>query len=154
MRHAFHPDEICTIVKISTNTTIIDTGTPGRVAWPVHPLSSLLASLKLTGDHYEVHPSHLSYRHVMYHKLLAAFLLSVSTATAQSAVSHITAGDKEYAAKHPAEALSQYEAAIAADPKNADALWKASRTAVVLVWCPSDFIHNHVGISHSHTTAL
>jgi tetratricopeptide (TPR) repeat protein len=70
----------------------------------------------------------------MYRRhLLAMSLLTIaSTAAAQSAASDIAKGDQEYAALHPAAALTQYEAAITADPKNVEALWKASRTAVVL----------------------
>jgi tetratricopeptide (TPR) repeat protein len=64
----------------------------------------------------------------------AAVLVAVSvlapTAGAQSVAEHLAAGDREYAARKPAAALPHYEAAVSADPKSYDALWKASRTAV------------------------
>jgi tetratricopeptide (TPR) repeat protein len=60
--------------------------------------------------------------------LLVASLLAPA-AGAQS-VDHVAAGDREYAALKPAAALPHYEAAIAADAKNYEALWKASRTAI------------------------
>lgn len=67
------------------------------------------------------------------HLLTAALLATTATAAAQSpATRHIAAGDKAYDALQPAVALKEYQAAIAAEPKNATALWKASRTAVVL----------------------
>lgn len=53
-------------------------------------------------------------------------------ATAQAAVEHITLGDREAAAFNSAAALSHYEAALAADSRNGDALGKASRSAVDL----------------------
>jgi tetratricopeptide (TPR) repeat protein len=61
---------------------------------------------------------------------LAAVFALAQTAGAQSVAEHIAAGDREYAAMKPAAALPHYEAAIAADPKNYEALWKASRTAI------------------------
>ncbi len=66
--------------------------------------------------------------------LFIGMLLTVATgaASAQSAADHIAQGDKANAAFHPDTALAQYEAALAADPKNVDALWKASQSAVVL----------------------
>jgi tetratricopeptide (TPR) repeat protein len=61
--------------------------------------------------------------------LLALGVLA-PTAGAQNVAEHIAAGDREYASLKPAAALSHYEAAIAADAKNYEALWKASRAAV------------------------
>ena len=55
-----------------------------------------------------------------------------SIAGAQSAADHIALGDKEYVAMNATAALQHYEAAIQADPKNYDALWKASRSAIDL----------------------
>jgi tetratricopeptide (TPR) repeat protein len=52
------------------------------------------------------------------------------TAGAQTAAEHLSAGDREYAALKPAAALPHYQAAIAVDSTNYEALWKASRTAV------------------------
>jgi tetratricopeptide (TPR) repeat protein len=62
----------------------------------------------------------------------AAMLLAVSTAGAQAAPDHVALGDKEYVAMNAPAALAHYEAAIAVDPKNYEALWKASRSAVDL----------------------
>lgn len=68
---------------------------------------------------------------------LAAALLSVlalaplSTAAAQAPASELLAqADRAYAALNPQAALRLYEQAITADPKNYEALWKGSRTAV------------------------
>lgn len=61
---------------------------------------------------------------------LAAFVALAQTAGAQRAADHVAAGDREYASRKPAAALPHYEAALAADPKSYEALWKASRTAV------------------------
>jgi tetratricopeptide (TPR) repeat protein len=59
-------------------------------------------------------------------------LLAASVAGAQTAANHIALGDKEYAAMNASAALKHYEAAITEDPKNYEALWKASRSAVDL----------------------
>jgi tetratricopeptide (TPR) repeat protein len=61
-----------------------------------------------------------------------SLVLFASTVSAQAAQSHTTLGDKEYAAMDAPAALVHYEAAIAADPKDYGALWKASRAAVDL----------------------
>lgn len=61
---------------------------------------------------------------------LLAICALAPTASAQTAAEHIAAGDREYATLKPAAALPHYEAAIAADGQNYEALWKASRTAV------------------------
>lgn len=53
-----------------------------------------------------------------------------TTADAQSSSDQVAAGDKAYAALNAASALTHYERALAADPRNFDALWKASRSAV------------------------
>src|SRR5436309_15981357 len=66
-------------------------------------------------------------------QLLSAGMLLVATAAgAQSAADHIALGDKEYVAMNATAALQHYEAAIKEDPKNYEALWKASRSAVDL----------------------
>lgn len=57
------------------------------------------------------------------------FLLA-SNVSAQAAQSHNAAGDKEYAAMNAPAALLHYEASIAANPRDYEALWKASRSAV------------------------
>ncbi|HET7457998.1 MAG TPA: hypothetical protein VFJ74_10100 [Gemmatimonadaceae bacterium] len=60
----------------------------------------------------------------------AGVALPVSAARAQSAAEHVAMGDREHAALNAAAALKHYEAAITADPKDYEALWKASRDAV------------------------
>jgi tetratricopeptide (TPR) repeat protein len=59
-----------------------------------------------------------------------AILLLASFTGALAAQSHTALGDKEYVAMNAPAALAHYEAAIAADPKDYEALWKASRAAV------------------------
>ena len=59
-----------------------------------------------------------------------AMLLLGSFTGALEAQSHTARGDKEYVAMNAPAALAHYEAAIAADPKDYEALWKASRAAV------------------------
>jgi len=51
---------------------------------------------------------------------------------AQSVAEHIALGDSAHAAFNAATALGHYERAVAAEPRNYDALWKASRDAVDL----------------------
>lgn len=60
----------------------------------------------------------------------AGMLLICTSVGAQT--NHIALGDKEYVAMNAAAALQHYEAAIAEDPKNYEALWKASRSDVDL----------------------
>ena len=62
--------------------------------------------------------------------LSAGMLLAASVAGAQTAASHIALGDKEYVAMNASAALRHYQAALAEDPKNYEANWKASRSAV------------------------
>jgi tetratricopeptide (TPR) repeat protein len=50
-------------------------------------------------------------------------------AVAQDA-DHVALGDREHAAMNAPAALQHYEAAIKAEPKNYEALWKATREAV------------------------
>ena len=64
--------------------------------------------------------------------LSAGLLLAAPIAGAQTAANHIALGDKEYVAMHAPAALQHYEEAIKEDPKNYEALWKASRSAVDL----------------------
>lgn len=59
-------------------------------------------------------------------------LLAASVAGGQTAADHTALGDKEYVAMNASAALQHYDAAIAADPKNYEALWKASRSDVDL----------------------
>ena len=64
--------------------------------------------------------------------LSAGMLLVTSIAGSQTAANHVSLGDKEYVAMNAAAALRHYQAAFADDPKNYEALWKASRSAVDL----------------------
>ena len=57
-------------------------------------------------------------------------LFAASVAGAQTAADHIARGDKEYVAMNAPAALAHYEEAIKLDPKNYEALWKASRSGV------------------------
>jgi tetratricopeptide (TPR) repeat protein len=62
-------------------------------------------------------------------------LLVASTtpgAKAQSAAELIVAGERETLARRPAAALALYEKAVAAEPNNSSALWRASRELVDL----------------------
>lgn len=49
---------------------------------------------------------------------------------AQTTAQDIAAGDSLYAALQPEPALARYQAALAREPGNYDALWKAARSAV------------------------
>jgi tetratricopeptide (TPR) repeat protein len=51
-------------------------------------------------------------------------------ASAQSASEHIALGDRDHAEMKAGSALQHYEAAVQADPKSYEALWKATREAV------------------------
>jgi FimV-like protein len=64
--------------------------------------------------------------------LIASILALITTAAAQgqSAAERIAAGDRAHAAFNPATALSEFDAAIALDSNNAEALGKASRSAI------------------------
>jgi len=64
--------------------------------------------------------------------LSAGMLLVASIAGGQTAADHIALGDKSYVAMDAPAALQHYEEAIKLDPKNYEALWKASRSAVDL----------------------
>jgi len=64
--------------------------------------------------------------------LSAGMLLAASYAGAQTAADHVALGDKEYVALNAPAALQHYEEAIKLDPKNYEALWKASRSDVDL----------------------
>ncbi|MGH7713420.1 MAG: tetratricopeptide repeat protein [Gemmatimonadaceae bacterium] len=59
-----------------------------------------------------------------------ALVTSTSWGHAQSVADHIAAGDRAHAAFNSAAALTEFDAAIAVDPTNAEALGKASRAAV------------------------
>lgn len=64
--------------------------------------------------------------------LSTGMLLVASMAGAQTAADHIALGDKSYVAMDAPAALQHYQEAIKLDPKNYEALWKASRSAVDL----------------------
>jgi tetratricopeptide (TPR) repeat protein len=64
--------------------------------------------------------------------LSVGMVLVASVAGAQTAADHIALGDKEYVAMNAPAALAHYEEAIKLDPKNYEALWKASRSAIDL----------------------
>jgi tetratricopeptide (TPR) repeat protein len=59
-------------------------------------------------------------------------LFAASLAGAQTAASHIALGDKEYVAMNAPAALAHYEEALKLEPRNYEALWKASRSVVDL----------------------
>jgi tetratricopeptide (TPR) repeat protein len=63
---------------------------------------------------------------------VAALLTFARVAPGQSAAEHVAMGDREHAALNYAASLKHYEAAIAADPTNYDALVKAAYDAVDL----------------------
>ncbi|HUR92057.1 MAG TPA: tetratricopeptide repeat protein [Gemmatimonadaceae bacterium] len=74
----------------------------------------------------------------MRNAILAFALLATawSTAAAQSPGAELATGDREYRAMRAEEALAAYERALAADPDNYEALWKASRSALDLASGP------------------
>ena len=62
---------------------------------------------------------------------LAAMLLAAPL-QAQDVAAMIARGDSAYAVFNADDALSHYESALAVDSLNADALGKASRTAILM----------------------
>jgi tetratricopeptide (TPR) repeat protein len=64
--------------------------------------------------------------------LAVALFASAPIAGAQSASEHVAQGDREYTAMQVTEALRHYEAAVAEEPTNYEALWRAARTEVDL----------------------
>lgn len=63
---------------------------------------------------------------------IAMVTLAAPVLVAQNANPHMAIGDSAHTARNATGALAHYEAAIAADPDNYEALWKASREAVDL----------------------
>ena len=61
-----------------------------------------------------------------------ALLIFATTVSAQPTQTLLDAGDRESAARRPAQALALYERVVLADPVNYAALWKASRELVDL----------------------
>lgn len=64
--------------------------------------------------------------------LAAAMVASAQPLLAQTAAEHIVMGDRDHSAMNASSALTHYQAAIQADPNNAEALWRASREAIDL----------------------
>ncbi|MGH7662947.1 MAG: hypothetical protein ACRENI_01420 [Gemmatimonadaceae bacterium] len=69
---------------------------------------------------------------------IAALVVFARLAGAQSAAAHVSLGDGASESLNPAVALGHYEAALAAESANYEALWKASREAVDLGEFESD----------------
>lgn len=63
---------------------------------------------------------------------LLALSAAPSVGKAQSVEEHLAAGDKAYETRNAPEALREYEAVLAVDPKSYAALWKAARSDVDL----------------------
>ena len=85
--------------------------------------------------------------------LSAGMLLAASVAGAQTAAEHIALGDKEYVAMNAPAALMHYEEAIKLDPKNYEANWKASRSAVDLGSYERDDEKRGLDFSHAELYA-
>jgi tetratricopeptide (TPR) repeat protein len=85
--------------------------------------------------------------------LSAGMLLAASMAGAQTAAEHIALGDKEYVAMNAPAALQHYEEAIKLDPKNYEANWKASRSAVDLGSYERDDEKRGLDFSHAELYA-
>lgn len=79
----------------------------------------------------------------MRHAALVAIVLASAPAWGQdtTARSNIALGDSLYAARNAQAALADYEAAIATDSMNYEALWKAARSAVDLAEFDKDEAH-------------
>lgn len=60
------------------------------------------------------------------------FLLTATAARGQSADVQVTAGSRAYADQDVPAALALYEKALAVDPRNYEALWRAARAAIDL----------------------
>jgi tetratricopeptide (TPR) repeat protein len=64
--------------------------------------------------------------------LVVAAVATPARASAQAAAEHLALGERDDAAMNVAGALKHYQAAIDADPKSYEALWKATHAAVDL----------------------
>lgn len=64
--------------------------------------------------------------------VVTATLVASVPLRAQTAAEHIALGDKEHVAANAAAALRHYEAVLATDTMNAEALWRAAREVVDL----------------------
>ena len=69
-------------------------------------------------------------RRLLAAAVVAACAVLPARGLAQSASEHIALGDRDHAAMNAPSALKHYEAAISADPRSYEALWKATREAV------------------------
>ncbi|HEY5085767.1 MAG TPA: tetratricopeptide repeat protein [Gemmatimonadaceae bacterium] len=67
-----------------------------------------------------------------------AFATPALSASAQSAAEWISKGNAAYDARNATDALAAYEKALAVDPNNYDALWRASRSQVDLASAEPD----------------
>ena len=63
---------------------------------------------------------------------LCALLIAAGSISAQGVSTHVAEGDRAHAALDASGALAQYERALAIEPRNYEALWKAARDAVDL----------------------
>lgn len=68
---------------------------------------------------------------------LALLATLAGSAIAQSPAADIAAGNREYRAMRAESALEHYERALATEPDNFEALWKASRSALDLASGPA-----------------
>jgi tetratricopeptide (TPR) repeat protein len=59
---------------------------------------------------------------------LLCLSLAAGPIAAQSAAAHLAIGDSAHLARQPDQALQHYQAALAAEPANYEALWKAARS--------------------------
>jgi tetratricopeptide (TPR) repeat protein len=81
---------------------------------------------------------------IMVHKLAVAHLVALSlampalSAGAQSAAALVARGDTAYDARNATAALDAYQKALAIDPNDYDALWRAARSQVDLALTESD----------------
>lgn len=75
----------------------------------------------------------------MRNTIVAILLLATIAggAAGQSAAADVAAGDREYRAMRAEAALEHYERALAIEPDNFEALWKASRSALDLASDPT-----------------
>ena len=73
-----------------------------------------------------------------YLALVTSLMLSSGLASAQSAAEHIALGDQAYDRMEAPQALEHYEAALAVDSTNYEALWKSAREYADLAEYESD----------------
>lgn len=66
------------------------------------------------------------------------FALPIARASAQAAADYVARGNTAYEARNATQALRDYDAAIALEPRNYEALWRAARSGVDLGEYESD----------------